>query len=653
MRDAGARSPRRPHALRPVGDRRLRRRAATSTTSPCAASSSTTASTSAATACRSTPRPRSRSTTRRASTCCKGLSGIAGRHERAGRPGRPGRQASARRAADARRSCEWRERGSVARRGRPEPALRRRRRLRPAPERWRPSTSIRSCATQRGSRNWSRSPATGALGAATLVEAEIEQQPSRRSRSVPGFSLLGDRVPAVPDPRINLNDQPWSLPVVFDATTASLRVTQKLGDDWRIVAHGVTQRLRTDDRIAFPFGCTAADGTYYADRYCPDGTFDLYDFRSENERRRSDALDVSLHGRVRHRPARAHARDRRAAQRRAQPLQRRGLQLRGHRQRRRHARHAAGARRRPTRTPTATSDRASSTCATRSPSAPARRSGSAPATARSTAPPTPPTAARRRAIASRSRRPFAAVSADARDRSAGLRELGREASRPTSRPTCRCTPTHGQALPAATSRQTELGLKGNGDALDWTLAAFDIRRPLFGDLPACGDTDASCTPCAARQPAAIAASRRAAPGAQGAWELRGGAQWLHARVDGTGDPDARRQAPDQRAGAQRPARRALRGGRGDRPGARRPAPATRARAKCCPTTASPIPSVTRFDLGARYERRAARRHAGRCAPAVDNLFDRRAWRESPYQYSHAYLFPLEPRTFRVSLQADL
>ena len=38
---------------------------------------------------------------------------------------------------------------------------------------------------------------------------------------------------------------------------------------------------------------------------------------------------------------------------------------------------------------------------------------------------------------------------------------------------------------------------------------------------------------------------------------------------------------------------------------------------------------------------------------IDNLFDQRAWRESPYQFGHAYLFPLQPRTLRVSLQVDL
>jgi iron complex outermembrane receptor protein len=44
------------------------------------------------------------------------------------------------------------------------------------------------------------------------------------------------------------------------------------------------QRLDTDDRIAFPFGCRRRERGLH-DRYCSDGSFDLYDFRSEGERR--------------------------------------------------------------------------------------------------------------------------------------------------------------------------------------------------------------------------------------------------------------------------------------------------------------------------------------------------------------------------------
>ncbi len=79
------------------------------------------------------------------------------------------------------------------------------------------------------------------LGSGTVIEAEVER--SHRSQpSQPAFSLLGDGVPAPVDPLINLNNQPWSQPVVFDGTTASLRIQQRLGADWKVIAHAATQR---------------------------------------------------------------------------------------------------------------------------------------------------------------------------------------------------------------------------------------------------------------------------------------------------------------------------------------------------------------------------------------------------------------------------
>jgi iron complex outermembrane receptor protein len=63
-----------------------------------------------------------------------------------------------------------------------------------------------------------------------------------------------------------------------------------------------------------------------------------------------------------------------------------------------------------------------------------------------------------------------------------------------------------------------------------------------------------------------------------------------------------------------------------------------------------IPGWTRYDLGARYTQRVGGT-ALTWRAGVDNLFDRRAWRESPYEYDHVYLFPLEPRTFHASLEA--
>ncbi|MEY3252526.1 MAG: hypothetical protein RL227_1499, partial [Pseudomonadota bacterium] len=114
------------------------------------------------------------------------------------------------------------------------------------------------------------------LGRQGLLEVELES--NRQSQpSTPGFSLLGRRLPAPEsiDPTLNLNNQPWTLPVVFEGRTGSLRYTHSLGEAMQFTAHAMRQQLHTDDRIAFPYGCDA-EGNYNV--YCSDGTFDLYDF---------------------------------------------------------------------------------------------------------------------------------------------------------------------------------------------------------------------------------------------------------------------------------------------------------------------------------------------------------------------------------------
>ncbi len=178
------------------------------------------------------------------------------------------------------------------------------------------------------------------VNADAVLEAEIEN--SRRSQpSAPGFSVLGSRVPEPGNPRINLNNQPWSQPNVFNATTASLRWRQRLDEQWSWTAQAVTQQLKTDDYLAFPYGCSA-ENVY--DRYCSDGTYDMYDYRSQNERRRNNVVDLALNGALHHRHA-APCADRRAAVRPGQqPLPAPGLQLRRHRQCRGHADRAGRAR---------------------------------------------------------------------------------------------------------------------------------------------------------------------------------------------------------------------------------------------------------------------------------------------------------------------
>ena len=128
----------------------------------------------------------------------------------------------------------------------------------------------------------------------TLIDFEFEN--SRREQiGVNGYSLLGPArvLPAPVDPNINLTRQSWSQPGVFNAMTGSVRLRQELDAGWRWTTQYGAQRLKTDDRLVFGFGCSA--NTDYS-QYCADGSFDVYDFRSENERRLTDGLQTEIAG---------------------------------------------------------------------------------------------------------------------------------------------------------------------------------------------------------------------------------------------------------------------------------------------------------------------------------------------------------------------
>jgi iron complex outermembrane recepter protein len=135
------------------------------------------------------------------------------------------------------------------------------------------------------------------IGQDGLLEAEFEY--SRQSQpNVPGLSVLGSTGVLPPaNPKLNLNRQAWSQPTEFEGLTGSLRYQAAINDQWQWSAHLANQRLKTNDRIAFPFGCTDSNGIdYYADRFCPNGDADIYDFRSENERRNKTAAQFKLDG---------------------------------------------------------------------------------------------------------------------------------------------------------------------------------------------------------------------------------------------------------------------------------------------------------------------------------------------------------------------
>jgi len=155
--------------------------------------------------------------------------------------------------------------------------------------------------------------------AGTLVQLEFEHQKVRET-SVPAFALLDSMntgtattLPPPIDPRLNLNDQPWTQPFESTETSGSLRLEQRLGPDWDLALRAGTQRSTTNDRIAFPDGCSyvnpslnstaiapGAPGYYYLyNGLCSNYNVDIYQYVSDDEVRNTNDTDAHLHGHLR------------------------------------------------------------------------------------------------------------------------------------------------------------------------------------------------------------------------------------------------------------------------------------------------------------------------------------------------------------------
>ena len=482
----------------------------------------------------------------------------------------------------------------------------------------------------------------------TLLEAEFET--SHRSQpSAPGFSLLGSTVPAPADPRVNLNNQPWSLPVVFDANSASLRFTQTLGTDWGWSAHLATQRLRTDDRVAFAFGfdCHPESRFTYCDRYNPAGEFDLYDFRSENERRTSDALELAMHRKL-HIGTMTHALSigvlRSLFRARFQGLTnnfvgtgniRGGLEtianpepMDDNTNRDEHSTEIYVRNRISLGVTSTAWVGLRHTHLSRS--SVSMRGDRDTATDRDTA----DTAA---SYTQDFTTPWVAISHEFAPRQLAYASWGQGVESFATPNLPAYGVEAGQPLPTLKSRQIEVGLKGHRGDTTWNLAWFDIDRPATTDTGSSFFIDGS------------ARHRGIEGGVEtdfGAWALGAGAMVLNAKrrdsqtVNGLRPTNVPRHTVKLRARYRVGAVHGL-----DVVGS----VLHQGQRMVLPDNSISIPGYTRADVSLRYRHRVnAATLTWRAG--IDNLFDRRAWRESPFQFGHAYLFPLPARSARLSAQ---
>jgi iron complex outermembrane receptor protein len=493
------------------------------------------------------------------------------------------------------------------------------------------------------------------IGADTLLQAEVESS-RQQQPSVAGFSMLGDTVPSARDidTGVNLNHQPWNKPVVLNGNTASLRLQQRLGDDWRVHAHAMAQRLKSDDRTAFPYGNYTDPDNFVCnpcDRFAPDGSFTYWQYVSDNERRNSDALDLGSSGRLRSGGVEQTLEAGVLLTRYRGRFQDQVFDIAG-------TGKIDGSLVTPPSNgvPAANTDR--SERSTEFYLRDALRFGNRWSLWLGLR----HTLLRRESVLTRAddagsleetrysqsvNIPWLAAAWQLTPQTMLYTSWGQglESDVAPNRPSYT---NAGQVLPALKSRQVEAGIKHSSERVDASLAWFDIDRPASADLGACDGSVDSCThaidggECHRGFEAQLALR-------QGAWDWQASLMLLEARRHGSLQPDVNGNRPVNVPSAT------LRLGSAYRvaavPGLElQAALAAEGNRVVLPyDTSVHIPGWTRLDMGARWVQQLAG-NTVTWRVGVDNATNRQAWKESPYQFGHVYLYPLAARTWRVSAQ---
>jgi iron complex outermembrane receptor protein len=475
------------------------------------------------------------------------------------------------------------------------------------------------------------------------LEWEIERS-ERQQFGVNGYSLLGDTLPTPVDGKRNLTRQAWSVPGVFEGTTGTIRFKQNLASGWLWTTQYGGQRLKTDDRLSFGFGFECRFPNYTnCDRFQPDGTFDVYDYRSDNERRLSDALQTSFAGVMELAGLQHHLNFSVTRQRQldrfdstqlysyaglsnlnGQPVPEQSLnQTYPNTNRSEYSIEWALTDRIQLNSLTTAWFGLRNTRTTRSTISLDQ---------------TNPNPARH---STNFTTPWLALSHEYPTGHTLFASYG-EGVELFAAPNNANYTNAGQLLGVSRSKQLEMGAKGVRGAWRWNASVFQIKRPLAYDLNFERVVDG------------IEMHRGLEVGlnwAQGPWMLGTQLQWMETKISGaTQDlnkngqkapnvPDLTLRAMAQYRFAGIPGLRSSL--RLNHEGSRR----------VTEDGSLNLPSWSTLDFATHYDTRIQGTRT-QWTVAIDNLADRHYWRESPKQFGHYYLYPGAPRTVRVGVKAS-
>lgn len=134
----------------------------------------------------------------------------------------------------------------------------------------------------------------------STLQLDVEYQ-TKEQRSVPGYQLLnGTELPHDASPRKLLGYQSGSNPVGIDSLNLNGRYEYRFNDDWKASLSASRSRVVIDDYSAFAYGCYFQAANCSAEpvtgHFSSDGNYDIYDFRSPDDTKRNDEVEAAMTG---------------------------------------------------------------------------------------------------------------------------------------------------------------------------------------------------------------------------------------------------------------------------------------------------------------------------------------------------------------------
>ncbi|MBC3258905.1 TonB-dependent siderophore receptor [Pseudomonas paralactis] len=128
-----------------------------------------------------------------------------------------------------------------------------------------------------------------------VLQLDAEYQ-NKQQRSVPGYQLLGGtEVPHGASPKKLLGHQTGGKQVGIDSLNLNGKFEYRFSDQWKGSVSAARSKVVIDDYSSFAWGCYYVN-TCNANTFSPEGDYDIYDYRSPDDTRRDDEVQAAMTG---------------------------------------------------------------------------------------------------------------------------------------------------------------------------------------------------------------------------------------------------------------------------------------------------------------------------------------------------------------------